>query len=127
MENYDGVIIRPTDYSVEDATNRLVILLQNKGATIYARINQQTESYNAGQKILPLEFILFGNPHGGSQIMAENPVAALDLPLKIIVWEDSSHKRWIAYNAGWYFQKRYSLSPQLETLLNLDKLIVDEF
>jgi len=123
MEKYEGVIIRPTDYSVEDATNRLVIFLQTSGATIYARINQQTEAHNAGHKILPLECIVFGNPRNGSIIMAENPVAALDLPLKLVVWEDPRNKRWIAYNADWYIEKRYSLSARSAGVLNLDKLI----
>src|SRR5580765_1168625 len=83
-----GVIIRPSKYSVKETINRLVIFLEQHGVTVYTRINQQSEVQKAGIDIPPMEFILFGNPKAGGPIMAENPVAALDLPLKIIAWED---------------------------------------
>jgi uncharacterized protein (DUF302 family) len=118
-----GVIIRASKYPVNDTINRLVVYLQEKGATIYARINQQTELHNVGIEIPPLQFILFGSPIVGGKVMAENPVAALDLPLKLIAWEDKHKKVWIGYNDSSYLEKRYTLSPVAGSTLNLDKLI----
>ena len=121
--NPEGVIIRPSSYSVKETIDRLVVFLQQHGTTVYARINQQSEVSNAGQKIAPLEFILFGNPSIGGLVMAEKPIAALDLPLKLIAWEDGNKKVWLAFNEAGYIEDRYSLPPALTDLLNLDPLI----
>ena len=121
-----GVIIRRSQYSVKESINQLAIFLLNHGATIYARIDQKQELQNAGQNILPLEFILFGNPKGGGRLMAENPLVALDLPLKIIAYEDEEQNVWLAYNEGDYIEKRYSLTHNPKSPLMLDELI-DQF
>jgi len=86
--NPNGVITKPSPYSVKETIDRLQIFLQQHGATIYARIDQQAELQKAGINIPPLEFIMFGNPKAGGPVMVENPIAALDLPLKVIAWED---------------------------------------
>jgi uncharacterized protein (DUF302 family) len=119
----EGIIIRPSQYSVKETIDRLVVFLQEHGATIYARIDQQSEVQNAGQKIAPLEFILFGNPAVGGRLMAENPVTALDLPLKIIAWEDEHKKIWLACNEAAYIADRYSLPSALTDPLDLGPLI----
>src|SRR5450432_289421 len=109
MMSAKGVIIRQSQYSVKDTIDRLESFLQQHGATVYARINQQTEVNNIGQNLLPLEFIFFVNPNSGLPVMAENPLAALDLPLKVIAWEDDQKKVWLAYNEAAYIEQRYSL------------------
>src|SRR5450432_2664141 len=105
----NGVIIRQSQYSVKDTIDRLESFLQQYGAKIYARINQQTEVNNGGQNLLPIEFILFGNPKAGASLMAENPLIALDLPLKVIAWQDDQKKVWLAHNEASYIEQRYSL------------------
>ncbi|HMH34778.1 MAG TPA: DUF302 domain-containing protein [Puia sp.] len=118
-----GVTIRPSPFSVQETIDRLEQFLRQQGATVYARINQQTEAKNIGQDLLPLEFLLFGNPKVGVPVMAESPVAALDLPLKVIAWEDKQQKVWLAYNDASYIGERYSLSAALSSTLNIDPLI----
>jgi uncharacterized protein (DUF302 family) len=122
--NPKGVAIRSSQYSVKETIDRLVIFLQQHGATVYARINQQFELNNAGLKIRPLEFILFGDPRAGGPVIIENPMAALDLPLKIIAWEDEKNKVWLAYNDTMYLEKRYSLLHTLMRPLDLEPLII---
>jgi len=119
----EGVIIRESPYSVKETIDRLQEFLQQHGATIYARIDQQNELKKIGQDISPLEFIMFGNPKAGGALMAQNPTIALDLPLKIIAWEDEQNKVWIAYNDAGYMERRYHLPPTDNTPLNLEKLI----
>jgi uncharacterized protein (DUF302 family) len=121
--NPSGVVIHSSQYTVKETIDRLVVFLQQHGATIYARINQQSEVHNAGLKIDPLEFILFGNPRAGGLVMIENPIAAIDLPLKIIAWEDEKNKVWIAHNDAAYIEERHSLPPVLMALLDLEPLI----
>jgi uncharacterized protein (DUF302 family) len=119
----EGVIIRPSPWSVKETIDRLVVFLQGHGATVYARINQQSEVENAGHELSPLEFILFGNPAVGGRLMAENPVAALDLPLKIIAWEGADGKVSLAYNKAAYIGDRYALPAALSAPLDLDPLV----
>lgn len=121
--NPKGVIVKPSQYSVKESVDRLQTFLQQQGATIYARINQQDEVEKTGRKLPPLEFILFGNPKVGGAIMMENKLAALDLPLKVIAWEDEQQKVWIAYNEASYIEDRYSLAHNTNSPLNLDRLI----
>jgi uncharacterized protein (DUF302 family) len=116
----NGMIIRESRYAVKETIDRLVNFLEQHGATLYSRINQQSEVQKAGIEILPLEFILFGNPKVGGQVMLENPLAALDLPLKIIAWEDKDHKVWYAFNEASYLGERYSLPQTLAGTLDLD-------
>jgi uncharacterized protein (DUF302 family) len=118
-----GVITKSSPYSVQETIDRIVQFLLKHGAIIYARINQQVEVMNAGLRIAPLEFILFGNPKAGGPVMADSPVAALDLPLKIIAWEDGEKKVWIAFNDAGYIEKRYALPHSLMGPFDLDPMI----
>jgi uncharacterized protein (DUF302 family) len=121
--NPEGIIIHESPYPVKETIDRLQNFLQQHGATIYARIDQQAEVQKAGQILAPLEFILFGNPKAGGPLMAENPLAALDLPLKVIAWEDAQKKVWIAYNDGAYIENRYGFVHQGLSPLYLDALV----
>lgn len=127
MTSAIGVIIRPSQYNVKESIDRLSIFLVNHGVYIYARINQQQELKNTGRDILPLEFLLFGNPKGGGALMAENPLVALDLPLKIISYEDEEQKVWLAYNQANYIENRYYLTHNPRSPLYLDDLIDQAF
>jgi len=121
--NANGVIIKPSPYSVKETIDRLEAFLQQHGVTIYCRIDQQAELQKAGLNIPPLEFIMFGNPKAGGPIMIENPVTALDLPLKVIAWEDNSKNVYVAYNDGSYIEERFTLAHDANSPLNLDNLI----
>jgi uncharacterized protein (DUF302 family) len=118
-----GVIIQPSPYSVKETIDRFESFLKQHGATIYARIDQQAELQKVGQNISAIEFIMFGNPKAGGAIMIENPIAALDLPLKIIAWEDDQKKVFIAYNDALYIEDRYTLLHNANSPLNIDLLV----
>jgi uncharacterized protein (DUF302 family) len=121
--NPEGVITHESKYSVKETIDRLREFLQQHGATIYARIDQQAEVQKAGLNLSPLEYLLFGNPKAGGALMTENPLVALDLPLKVIAWEDAQKKVWISYNDARYIEDRYSILNRENTPLNLDLVI----
>ena len=123
MNSAKGVIIRKSPYIVKETVDRLLAFLQLHDITLYARIDQQTELRKVGQAIAPIEFILFGNPKAGGPVMVENPLAALDLPMKIIVWEDEYKEVWVAYNDAFYIKERYALSAVVGAPLDLDPLV----
>jgi len=122
--NSTGVIIRPSAYSVKDSIDRLEAFVRLHGATIYVKIDQQKEFQKADVNIPPFEFMLFGNPSVGADIVSQNPLAALDLPLKIIAWEDKHGKVWLGYNAAVYLEERHNLKPDTNSPLDLHCLII---
>ncbi len=121
--NTQGIITRTSPCTVKETIDRLVVYLEKNGATIYGRINQQNEVRHTGKEIRPLEFLLFGNPAKGAAIMEANPLAAVDLPLKIVAWETADQTVNIAWNDPLFIKDRYSLPVQLVTPLNLSPLI----
>ena len=118
-----GVIIQSSTYSVKETIDRIQHFLQQQGVTIYARIDQQSELNNAGLHIPPMEFIMFGKPKAGGPLMIDNPLAALDLPLKIIAWGDPQQKVWLAYNDAAYIRERYDLPEAISAPLNLEPIV----
>ncbi|AYL95375.1 DUF302 domain-containing protein [Mucilaginibacter celer] len=123
MSDPKGVIIDVSHFSVDLTVQRLIELLKNKGAKIYTVIDQREELSHAGLQIPPMKFVLFGNPKTGGPVMMANPVAGLDLPLKVLVWADEKNVVRAAYHDPAYLKERYSLSPQLVGMLNLEPLL----
>lgn len=118
-----GVIVQNSNYSVKETIDKIQQFLEKQGITIYARIDQQKEVARAGIEILPLEFIMFGNPKAGGPLMVENPRIALDLPLKVIAWEDKDKKVFVAFNEASYIGDRYALPASKTASINIDPLI----
>jgi uncharacterized protein (DUF302 family) len=113
LTNSTGIISKQSKYSVKESIDRLQKILSSKGVTIFARIDQQAEAQKAGLVLSPIELLIFGNPKTGTPIMSAVPLAALDLPLKAISWQDIDHKVWLSYNEPAYIQQRFSLSDAL--------------
>lgn len=117
------VVVRSSPFSVKESIDRLEGFLKQQGATIYARIDQQSELDKVGLKLGPLEYLLFGNPKAGGPVMQENPVAAIALPLKVIAWEDADKKVWVAYYSGDAIVAGFGLPAAVGGPLHLDGLI----
>ena len=100
-------------YAVKETLDRLQKILQDKGVTIYARIDQQAEARKVGLDLSPVELLIFGNPKAGTPLMAASPTIAIDLPLKILVWEDDAGHVQISYNSPAYLQARHGLPREL--------------
>lgn len=118
-----NIIIHQSSLPVKQTIDKLEAFLRQQGVTIYARIDQQAEAAKSGTTLSSLEFLLFGNPQKGSALMAAEPMSALDLPLKVIAWEDSHKKVYVAYNQADYIGSRYGLSNDLSKLIDIDPLV----
>ena len=118
-----GVVARPSDYNVKETIDRLVIFLQQQEITVYARINRQIEVRRFGQNIRPLEFILFGNPRTSGPVIDRNPLSAMDLPLRIIAWEDEEKKCWVAYKDPAFLKEIHNLRDDDMVGLDLENVI----
>jgi len=100
-------------YSVPETLKRVESLLQEKGLTIFCRIDHSGEAEKVGLKMHPTQLILFGSPKGGTPVMVASPTIAIDLPLKALIWEDAGGKVWVSYNNSEYLQQRHNVPPDL--------------
>jgi uncharacterized protein (DUF302 family) len=81
--------------------------------TLFALVDHSGEAEKAGMKMRPTKLLIFGNPKAGTPLMLAAPSSAIDLPLKILVWEDDQGKVWLSYNSPEYLQKRHGLPENL--------------
>ena len=105
----DGVISLPSEYSVEKTADRFENILKEKGLTIFARVDHSKNAKNVNMKLRPTEVIIFGNPVAGTPIMQCSQLAAIDLPQKALIWQDSTGKVWFSYNDPEYLVKRHHI------------------
>jgi uncharacterized protein (DUF302 family) len=98
---------------VDETVERLKTILQAKGVRLFAEVDHSGEAEKAGLTMCPTKLLIFGNPKAGTPIMVAVPASAIDLPLKILVWEDAQGRVWTSYNTGAYLQERYDLPPEL--------------
>ena len=109
-----GFISSASKYSVTETISRLSTILKSKGIEIFALIDHSGEAEKAGLKMRPTQLLIFGNPKAGTTVMLASPSAAIDLPLKALVWEDESGKVWLSVNSSGYLQQRHGFPPELE-------------
>ena len=108
-----GIISTASNHSVDQTVEKLMGILKAKGVTLFALIDHSGEAEKAGMKMLPTKLLIFGSPTAGTPLMLAAPSIAIDLPLKILIWEDIDGKVWVSYNSPAYLQRRYSVSPEL--------------
>ena len=109
----NGIVNEPTSHSVDQTVEKLEAILQAKGVTLFALVDHSGEAAKVGMKMRPTKLLIFGNPKAGTPLMLVAPSSAIDLPLKMLVWEDDQGKVWISYNSSQYLQKRHGLPHEL--------------
>jgi uncharacterized protein (DUF302 family) len=112
-DNGKGLIDIPSNHSADETVTKLEGILQAKGITLFALVDHSGEAAKAGLKMRPTKLLIFGNPRAGTPVMLAAPSSAIDLPLKILVWEDDQGKVWITYNSPTYLQTRHNLPAHL--------------
>ena len=109
----NGLVDIPSNHSVEETVEKLKGILQAKGITLFALVDHSGEAGKAGMQMRPTKLLIFGNPKAGTPVMLAAPSSAIDLPLKILIWEDAQEKVWVTYNSPIYLQERHNLPPEL--------------
>jgi uncharacterized protein (DUF302 family) len=109
----NGIIDKPTSHSVDETVEKLKGMLRDKGITLFALIDHSGEAEKVGIKMRPTKLLIFGSPKAGTPLMLAAPSSAIDLPLKILIWEDAQGKVWVSYNNPAYLQERHNLPQQL--------------
>ena len=117
-----GVVTRPTTGTVSDALQRLLGVLNAKGVKVFAVIDHSGEAARVGQHLADTKLVIFGNPSAGTALMQTAPLVALDLPLKILIWEHDS-QAFVSYNEPSHLAERYELpTDQVAVLSAVDAL-----
>jgi uncharacterized protein (DUF302 family) len=111
-----GVVTKLSPRSVADTVSRLTGLVTAKGMKLFAVIDQRAEAREAGLELRETTLVIFGSPAGGTPVMAASPLSALDLPLKILVWDDEGRTN-VTYYAPATLASRHHLSPELAARL----------
>jgi uncharacterized protein (DUF302 family) len=109
----NGIIDTPSNHSVEQTVEKLKGILQAEGVTLFALVDHSGEAEKVGMKMPPTKLLIFGSPKAGTPLMLAAPSIAIDLPLKILVWEDAQAHVWVSYNSPAYLQERHRLPPEL--------------
>ena len=110
----DGIIDKPGNHSVDETAEKLQAILRAKGIALFALVDHSGEAAKAGMKMRPTKLLIFGNPKAGTPLMQASPSVAIDLPLKILIWEDAAGKVWVSYNSSAYLRERHHLPEELE-------------
>ena len=108
-----GIVSIPSNHTVDETVDRLKQILQSKGVTLFALIDHSGEAEKVGMKMPPTKLLIFGNPKGGTPLMLAAPSIAIDLPLKILVWQNARRKVWLSYNSPEYLKDRHGLPQDL--------------
>jgi uncharacterized protein (DUF302 family) len=112
-ESKKGLFTQPSNHSVDQTVEKLKNILQAKGVTLFAVVDHSGEAARAGMKMPNTKLLIFGSPKAGTPLMLAAPSVAIDLPLKILVWEDAQGKAWVSYNSSDYLKERHGLPQEL--------------
>jgi uncharacterized protein (DUF302 family) len=110
----DGLTTIPSSYGPKDTTDRLEAEIKARGMTLFARVDHAAGAAEVGLSLRPTEVLIFGNAKGGTPLMQSNQTIGIDLPLKVLVWQDASGKTWISYNDPSWLAKRHGLGTEVD-------------
>ena len=106
----DGLTTIPSSYGPKDTMDRLEAEVKAKGMTVFARIDHAAGAAAVGLSLRPTEVLVFGNAKAGTPLMQAAQTLGIELPLKVLVWQDESGKTWLSYNDPAWLVKRHGLS-----------------
>jgi uncharacterized protein (DUF302 family) len=110
----EGIVTKPSPRSVADTVTRLQQLIEERGLTLFAIIDHSGAAERAGLAMPDTKLVVFGSPTAGTPVMVAVPVVGLDLPLKILVWEDATGSVSVSYSSAAFIAERHQLSPEME-------------
>jgi uncharacterized protein (DUF302 family) len=114
----DGIVTRTTTDPVGMVVDRLLATLESRGIEVFAVVDHSGAAKRVGQELRETKLVIFGNPSVGTTLMRARPLIALDLPLKILIWEGEAGETYVSYNESSYLADRYEISDpfRLQTL-----------
>jgi uncharacterized protein (DUF302 family) len=120
----DGTVTRESQWSVAETVARIEHVLEAKAIKLFVVIDHSGEAHASGLELRDTKVVIFGSPAAGTPVMAAAPLAALDLPLKLLVWADGQQTR-ISYAPPSTMAARYGLAPELANRLAGIEVVVE--
>src|SRR5690349_11757624 len=109
----EGIVSKPSPFTVEETLEHLKAAIHKRNLTLFAQIDHSDLARGVGLTMQEAHVLIFGNPKGGTPLMIASPLLALDLPLKVLLWESADGQVWVSTNSLAYLSKRYALSQEL--------------
>jgi uncharacterized protein (DUF302 family) len=113
MQNSPGIASFPSPYPVDETLSRLKSSIAGKGLHLFAHIDHGAGAAQAGLQMPPAHVLIFGHAKAGTPLMLASPLLALDLPLKVLIWQDADGKVWASYNTPEFLVERHALPADL--------------
>jgi len=109
----DGVVTKTSGRPVPETLERLQVAVQEQGLMVFALVDHSGQAAKAGLAMPDTKLLIFGSPAGGTPVMLAAPLAALDLPLKVLVWENPAGGSFVSYLDPAYLGERHQLTDDL--------------
>ena len=114
----DGLTTIRSTYGSEETLHRLEAEIRSKGMTVFAHIDHAAGAAEVGLSLRPTDVLLFGNAKAGTPLMQSAQTIGIDLPLKVLVWQDGAGDTWLSYNDPQWIAKRHGLGQQDEATVS---------
>ena len=123
LSSNTGIITKASKYPVTETIDRLETAVKSAdGIQIFARVDFQALAATQGGKVRPSQLLIFGGGRLAQPFLSAAPTAAIDLPIKVLAWEDESGKVWVSYNTGDYLKDRHAIKGRDEFLRRFTEL-----
>ena len=109
----EGIVSKPSPFSVEETLERLQEIIRSRNLTLFAHIDHSGGARRVGLTMQEAHVLIFGNPKGGTPLMIASPLLALDLPLKVLVWQSADDQVWVSTTSVTYLRDRYAIPQEL--------------
>jgi uncharacterized protein (DUF302 family) len=123
FSSIEGLTSIPSSFGPNETTDRLEAQIRAKGVAIFARIDHAADAAEVGLPLRPTELIIFGNARGGRPLMQSVQTVGIDLPLKVLVWQDPAGKTWISYNEPKWIVQRHGVADPGSTIDKMTDLL----
>jgi uncharacterized protein (DUF302 family) len=110
----DGLITIPSSQGPHETMAKLEAEVKAKGLTVFAHVDHAAGAAAVGLSLRPTDLLVFGNAKGGTPLMQAAQTVGIDLPLKVLVWQDASAKTWVSYNDPSWIARRHGLGAEAE-------------
>ena len=110
----DGLTTIKSGLGPKATVDRLAAEVTSRGMTVFARIDHAAGAASVGMALRPTEVLIFGNAKGGTPLMQMTQTIGLDLPLKILVWQDEAGDTFLTYNDPVWLARRHGIAGETE-------------
>lgn len=115
----EGLIIKTSNHSVQETMDRFEKIVKDKGFNVAARVNHSVAAAKSGSTLRPTELLVFGNPVLGTKLMQSDQTTGIDLPLKVLVWENENGVVSLSYNDPAWLKKRHGITDRDKVFIKM--------